>query len=216
MKATAVEPVTTLEKTIEKTTSLETESIHAELIRAKILQWSGTQGEVRIANKIISAQSAISCVVVPQAEDDVLVCLAGNEAHVLALLNRPVLQNAQITVPGAEQVNLQASTLKLSGSEQIDIDAPKGHFKFGNLSIMGDKILQVATLIMRRAEDLISISNRTTESCEHRVSSVAGIDIRKSQQVHEEVKDTLTMRTKVYLATIKEDVRMVAKRILFS
>ena len=125
-------------------------------------------------------------------------------------------QKAQITVPGAEEVNLHASTLKLKGSEQIDIDSPKGHFKFGNLSIMGDKILQIATLIMRRAEDMVSVSTRTTESCEHRVSTVAGIDIRKSQQVHEEVKDTLTMRTKVYLANIKEDVRMVAKRILFS
>lgn len=187
-----------------------------ELCEARIDRWMEDEGLVALDGKTLHARAAVSCLVVPKAGDRVLLCQGSEQSYVLSVLARES-QPAALIVPGATELSLRSRKLQLEAGEEIKLKAPQGLFDFSGMfhAIAGCMSL-MASKLMTRSRVRACYSEQSIESCEHRSTSVSGVDLRRSKQAIEDVEESITVRSKIYLAGIKDDIRMAAKRILFS
>lgn len=187
-----------------------------ELCEAKIDRWLEEEGLVEVNGSTLHARTAVSCLVVPRAGDRILLCQGSEQSYVLSVLAREN-QPADLVVPGATELSLRSRKLQLEASEEITLKAPQGLFDFsGVFHAIAGRMSLMASKLMTRSRERACYSETSIESCEHRSVSVSGVDLRCSKQTIEQVEESMTVRAKIYLAGIKDDIRMTAKRILFS
>lgn len=191
-------------------------AVKPELCEASVDRWLESEGLVKVDGITVHARAAVSCLVVPRAGDKVLLCRQGDESYILSVLTRES-QPADLVVPGATSLNLRGHTLQLEATEELKFKAPRGLFDFSQLfHATAERVSLMASKLMMRSREHACFSERLIESCEHRNVSVSGVDMRRSKQIIEEAEESLSMRARVYLAGVKDDIRMTAKRILFS
>ena len=197
-----------LETTLDKTIN-ETVSDTPVMVKGTVEEWGEHEGQILVAGQTVAAKMAVSCLIEPCFGDKVLACQIGREAYILSVLERTEQTQALVRVPGVDSV-------KLDAGQTLELQAQKGMLVFDSLAMVSGKITQASREFIAQSEDTIEISKRKTEAIHHRIVNVSGVDVRKANQVHEEIEETWVMRARAYLSQIKEDVRMVAKRILFS
>ena len=204
-KETLISLEQTFTHTVDKTIQEQ-----PQLVRGVIEHWEKEHGSVIVEGRTLQARMAVSCVIEPQPQDVVLLCVLGQQAYILALLERyQNPQEAKIAVPGAKSILFRSD-------ERIDIDIKEGHISLGHLELFTGSMFQTGRRIITQGEEVISIANHKVENVHNRTVSISGVDLRKANEVQDDIKGTWMIRAKVYVKKVAEDIRIIAKRVLFS
>jgi len=164
------------------------------LIEAKVVVSLGSHSF--LLNDGRSATQALSCLICPEVGDQVLVATCnGDTPYILHILCRPNLQQAQLSVPGAEQLCIQQGKVTIAAKQSI------------SLSALVDVEVSAATGVL----SLNARSLFATVS-ENLVQNV-GHFIGRAEHYLLEVKQLLGMHGQQVLVTAEHDVKVDAERI---
>jgi hypothetical protein len=137
---------------------------------------TGAVFEVRLADGVVSARRAKSCVVAPALGDRVLCAVEAGEAFVLAVLEGE--PDVRIAVDGQLEVEARGGRLALRSSERVDIvsagavavasseitlSAKRSTVAVDELGFVGRLVQAKATKVALFAEELDSMVTRVTQ-----------------------------------------------------
>lgn len=125
-----------------------------ELVRGKIKFISGDNYHIIHQGQLVSAQQAVSCLLTPLVDDEVLLLKEANDYYILSIIQRPktsalsIKLGENLSLVGednclklkAPSINLMAdNTINLSSPSQI-IDCDKGEFSIKHALFSGDEL----------------------------------------------------------------------------
>lgn len=142
------------------------------------------QGACRLCDGRLARQ-ALSCLVAPEAGDEVLVFEAAGGLHVLHVLRREGAQ-AQLSAPGIERLTIAQPELVLQGTRQLDLAS------HGTLCLSARDVLSHAT------ESLVQGARHFVANAQHCVLQVSAL---------------LRLQGKQALITAEQDLKLDAERV---
>lgn len=165
-------------------------------------------GEARIY-----AQQATSCVVAPIIGDTVLVHTMGQDAHILAILDRADSQSAALAVPNVR-------TLTIEAPDSVAIRAPAVKILAGSLNVIADVINQIGDTLSVTMKNLFSSAvNHLTSAkvmaikSNVRSADIAEADTLNTKTLSQNIDGAATQRAEINLITASQDVRIDAERV---
>ncbi len=167
-----------------------------------------------------TAKRAVSCLVEPAAEDMVLVLVEPAGCFVLAVLTRPGLGDATLSLPDAAgSLTIQAPSVRLEASTRLDLDAPEMAVTTRRLHIVTDVLTQIARLASVIGETLTTavgrqstIAHRIDVKAKDRNTTVSGLD---NERVGTRVTQSELSTASAAIVTVhaRDDIRLDAKRV---
>ncbi|MBD8876711.1 DUF3540 domain-containing protein [Roseibium polysiphoniae] len=161
----------------------------------------------------VHATQAAGCLLAPAIGDRVLVFVQGEEAHILSVLERRESLVAQLSVPGADH-------LQIKSGQQIDIAAPDLHLTAKKLTVFAESLTQTGkrcvSSFTRTFENIIDkmVSARTiTTTVDTRTSAVRETETLNAGTLVQNIDHVATQTSEISLITAKEDVRLDATRV---
>lgn len=175
---------------------------------------------VATADGPATASRAASCLVAPEPGDTVLLCTAGPETFVLAVLVRATPSALTITPADSGDLVLGADVLRLAARSELQAAAPSVAVHTRAVRVVAD----VATLLGRlmtvagkRLRTTVETQETTAETQSSkvgtRVSIVDGTDVLEAAAVSQRVAGTLTSHAGVAVLTADTDIRLDAQRV---
>ncbi|WP_299483513.1 DUF3540 domain-containing protein [uncultured Roseibium sp.] len=171
----------------------------------------------------IEAIRAAGCLLSPAIGDTVALFIAGGNAHILSVLERSAEYPAQISVPGADDVEVTAANLKLHGKAQVVVQSPVIAISARRLNTIVETASQTAQkFILNAARMIESVSDKMTSAgtmtttVQTRTTKVKGVDTHDAGSLIQKVEDVASHRSDVTLMTAKNDVRIEAERVSVS
>lgn len=167
------------------------------------------------------ASLAVSSLLQPMVNDEVLLAVLGAEFWIVSILSRhaPGLA-AQIAVPGASALTVSApaltlqteSTLKLSSSElDVHAEAVAAHFGVLRLTV---RVLQAAAGRLQLWANLLQTRARSLSlRAEQRVTKIDQADLLQAGQVLTEGEQLVQLRARQIQVQAKENVMVDGKQI---
>ncbi len=175
---------------------------------------------VATADGPATASRAASCLVAPEPGDTVLLCTAGPETFVLAVLVRATPSALTVTPADCGDLVLSADVLRLAARSELQAAAPSVAVHTRAVRVVAD----VATLLGRlmtvagkRLRTTVEIQETAAETQSSkvgtRVSIVDGTDVLEAAAVSQRVAGTLTSHAGVAVLTADTDIRLDAQRV---
>ncbi len=157
---------------------------------AEIAAWDGRDGTLADG---LSARLAISCLVRPDAGDQVLVWVgeAGSEALVLAVLRRP----------------LESARMVMATPGPLSIESPDIAISTGDLSILSENFVT-------ESKNRHAIEDVRTETSRIRVAQV-GTDVRKAGRVDDDIEGSFVQRMGLWISNTTKEARLRARAFMF-
>jgi len=183
---------------------------------------------VRTDAGTLRAERAVSCLVAPEIDDEVLISGVGSQCYVLAVLRRhsgaPVRLSAEGDLcvgleDGAFEVNAPGGIHLVSKqavsvtSKRVDISGAAGRFAIGSLTMLG-------TLLESRLENLEvvvggidAVIERVVERVKRSYRFVEETDQVEAEHVDYAAKKTMSLRAENALITAQELVKVDGDQI---
>lgn len=167
-----------------------------------------------------TARRAVSCLVEPVAEDMVLVLVEPAGCFVLAVLTRPGLGDATLSMPDAAgALRLKASSVTIDASTRLDLAAPEMAVTTRRLHIVTDVLTQIARLASVIGETLTTAVGRQSTvarqldvKTQDRNTTVSGLD---NERIGTRVTQSELSTSSAAIVTVhaRDDIRLDAKRV---
>jgi len=171
----------------------------------------------------IQAVRAAGCVLAPSIGDTVALFICDGNAHILSVLERCADYPAQISVPGAEELEVTAATLKLRGEQQMHLEAPAMSVSARKLTSLVETVSQTTQkFILNAAKTIENVTNKMTvagtltTTAQTRTTKVKGVDTHDAGSLIQKVESVSSHRSDVTIMTAKNDVRIDAERVSVS
>jgi hypothetical protein len=167
-----------------------------------------------------TATRAASCLVAPEPGDSVLLCTAGADTFVLAVLVRAQPSALTIAPSDCGELVVGADVVRLAAGRELQAAAPSIAVHTRTVSIVADvatllgRLMTVAGQRLRTTVGTQEIAAVTQSSkVGTRVSIVDGADILEAADVSQRVTGTLTSHAGVAVMTAATDIRLDAQRV---
>ena len=182
-------------RSVEKPTKASpSQPVPLYLIEAKVVVSLGTHSF--LLNDGRSALQALTCLIRPEVGDHVLAATCNNDTpYILHILYRPNLQQAQLSVPGAQQLCINQAQVLINANQSISLNA------------LEDIEISAATggLHLNSRSLFTSVSDSLVQN--------VGQFIGRAGQYLLEVKQLLGLHGQQVLVTAERDVKVDAERI---
>lgn len=198
----------------------------ASLEHAEVKGGSGHQFMVQLAQGLVAARTAVSCLVRPESGDKVLVSSNGQDHYILAVLARTdssialhfpgettlnsvgplkLHSNEGVTVASAEAVNLTAQTLRLTA---IDAQVSAQSLGVNALTLKADH-----DEVEFRARTVSSWAQRVFQRADTVVRWVEGVETAHIGQLVKNIRQAYLMNAQNTVITARGDVKIDGERI---
>ncbi len=167
-----------------------------------------------------TASRAASCLVAPEPGDTVLLCTAGPDTFVLAVLVRATPSALAVTPADCADLVLSAGVLRLVAGRELQAAAPSVAVHTRAVRVVADvatllgRLMTVAGKRLRTTVETQETAAATQSSkVGTRVSIVDGTDVLDAAAVSQRVAGTLTSHAGVAALTATTDIRLDAQRV---
>lgn len=162
----------------------------------------------------IFARQAASCLLAPAIGDKVLVCTAGGEAFVLAVLLRAeAARTPEVGVPGA-------ASFRITTEDELELSGKVMRLKAGKLAILTDVLAQSAGSVTLHAKRFVetvvekfSSARSLTVKAENRSASISKTDMVTAGALVQKIDGVALQNSEITLINAKQDVRVDGERI---
>ena len=190
------------------------------LFAAKIVAVMGERFMIQDGVGAREAGRAVSCLVRPQAEDEVLVVTLERRTMILAVLTRAGLGDATLSLPDtAANLAISAPRLDLDASARLGFSAPEVAVTSRRFHLVTDVLTQVSRLASVIGEALTTVVGRQSTvaqrvelTAQDRHAAVAGIDSERIG-THLSQTELTTVSAAVETHLARDDIRLDAKRV---
>lgn len=158
------------------------------------------------------ARQAVSCLLAPAIDDQVLVH-DGGECHVLAVLERSGNHAAEIAVPDADAVTLRANGKLDLAAPSMTMTARNMHFVAHALTQTGEVLSQTFGRLLENVIDRISSARSITTTVDTRTATIREVETVKAGTLVQKVEHVSTQTSEIALVTARRDVRLDAERV---
>ena len=177
---------------------------------------------------VFRANKAYSCLVQPIPGDKVLITNIADQHYILAIIERPNVNDMTISFPGDVAFEATSGAMKLTASEQMSLTSAKKiqststeigintatmKVQANECSVMGDK----AVSQWREVNSFSSAMNLVTEHLTQRIKNsfktVEGLDQQTSLNFLQTIGKTLSIRSRDAVITARKDVKIDGERI---
>lgn len=172
----------------------------------------------------LDARLAASCLLRPEDGDQVLVSGANvEECYVIAVLERAGTSQQHLQFSGDTLLSVENGSLKLAGSERVDVQAgktvsvsttelqmraTKAQLLFGELSAIGRAWSGALGQLRLVGETLDTVVQRLTQHARNSLRTVEGTDQVRSGQIDYRADETLQLQGRNTLVNARELVKL--------
>ena len=173
------------------------------------------------ASRTVAGTRAFSCLIAPAEGDSVLVAEIDGAAVVLAVLKRPGLGDATLSVPDAAgAITVRAQALNLEAATSIAVRAPNitmtgtgMRFVADTIGWLGRSLSVVAERLHRSVDRDETIARQIATRAAHRTTVVDAVDTEKVGTKMTSVDTVATTTAEAAVIFTREDLRLDGKRI---
>ncbi len=177
---------------------------------------------------LMPARRASSCLLEPCPGDRVLLLWQGDEAWVLAVLERAQDGTNALSLPGDVSLRAVGGSLKLHCDQDLDISAP------GSVSVTGSRLqlrARVSEFVAEKAcwaieklqlrygrmamvgETLDMVARQLNQFAENSVRKVEGMDHKRAGQVDHRARSAMTLRGENVIVQAREVAKVDGDQI---
>ncbi len=163
---------------------------------------------------------AASCLVAPEPGDTVLLCRAGPDTFVLAVLVRAQPSALAVTPADCDELVVGADVVRLAAGRELQAAAPSVSVQTRTANLVAEVATLLGRLMTVAGQRLrITVQSQETAAVTQsskvgtRVSIVEGSDIQEAAAVSQRVSGTLTSHAGVAVLTAATDIRLDAQRV---
>jgi hypothetical protein len=189
-------------------------ALAGQMCAARVVSATGERFMIQDEAGVREAGRAFSCLVRPQAEDEVLVVTLDRRTTILAILTRAGLGDATLCLPDtAANLAISAPRLDLDASARLGLSAPEVAVTSRRFHLVTDVMTQVSRLASVIGEALTTVVARRVElTAQDRHAAVAGIDSERIG-THLSQTELTTVSATVETHLARDDIRLDAKRV---
>lgn len=174
-----------------------------------------------LEGRTAAASRAFSCLVTPLQGDSVQVAYVDGRPVVIAILARPGLGDAVLSVPDAAgAITLRAQALNLEASTAVSIRAPDitmtsagMRFVADTIGWLGRSLTMVAERMRRSVDQDETVARQVSTRAVHRTTVVDAVDNEKIGTRVTSVDTVSTTTAEAAIIFTREDLRLDGKRI---
>jgi hypothetical protein len=189
-------------------------------LRQGIVASGGATPMIVLDGRTRPALRAFSCMIEPREGDVVLLC-GEDQLHILAVLTRPGLGDAVLSLPDpAATLGLKAQAIAIEGATTVRVEAPEVSLKGASVRLLASTATwlgKTLTLLGQRLTASVvqseTVAQRVVTKAGSRVTVVDGADTEHVGSRVSTVEGVSTEATGSTIITSHEDVRVDAKRI---
>lgn len=177
--------------------------------------------------QILSARAAVSCLVVPQSGDRVLVSCQGREVFILAVLERPDEATVELASRGPMEIRggrgglriHHEDTLEISAGElkqharQWQVSAVEANLTAVDTTVSSTRLVAQASQASLNADSLMTVADSVTQRFKSLMRWVEGVESAQVGDLVQNIRRSLTQRAMHALITARKDVRIDGERI---
>jgi hypothetical protein len=190
------------------------------LSAALVLAVTGEHYLVQDETGTREASRAVSCLVRPRAEDEVLIVASGRRVFILAVLTRAGLGDATLSLPDrAASLAIEAPSIALDAKARLGLEAPEVAVTSRRFHLVTDVLTQVSRLASIVGDALTTVVGRQSTvaqrievTSQERNTAIAGIDAERIG-THVSQTDLTTVSATVETHLARDDIRLDAKRV---
>ena len=175
---------------------------------------------VATADGPATASRAASCLVAPEPGDTVLLCSAGPDTFVLAVLVRATPSALTVTPADCADLVLSGDVVRLAAARELQAAAPSVAIHARAVRVVADvatllgRLMTVAGKRLRATVEIQeTAAGRQTSQVGSRVAIVEGTDVLQAADVSQRITGTLTSHAGVAVLTAATDIRLDAQRV---
>lgn len=191
-----------------------------QLGTARVLAVTGERCVVQDEAGTREAARAVSCLIQPQPEDEVLVVTSGRRIFILAVLTRAGLGDATLTLPDrAASLAIEAPSIALNATARLGLEAPEVAVTSRRFHLVTDVLTQVSRLASVIGDALTTVVGRQSTvaqrievTSQERNTAIAGIDSERIG-THLSQTELTTVSAAVETHLARDDIRLDAKRV---
>lgn len=178
---------------------------------------------VRTERGTFTAKRAVSCLVEPEPDDEVLLAVGATRCHILAVLERAEGAPATLTHDGDLRLRLLKGRLALAAqkgialmsgddvsvvSGSVDVKAEQGNFVVKKLSLLGSYAQAEISKVKLVGQTLDSVVERVSQRVKRSYRWVEEIDQTKAEMVDYEAKKLMRIHGKAAVITSEDIVKV--------
>lgn len=190
------------------------------LSSARVLAVTGEHSLVQDETGTREASRAVSCLIQPQPEDEVLIVASGPRVFILAVLTRTGLGDATLNLPDrAASLAIAAPSIAFNATARLGFEAPEVAVTSRRFHLVTDVLTQVSRLASVVGEALTTVVGRQSTvaqrievTSQERNTAIAGIDAERIG-THVSQTELTTVSTAVETHLARDDIRLDAKRV---
>lgn len=167
-----------------------------------------------------TASRAASCLVAPEPGDTVLLCSAGPDTFVLAVLVRATPTALTVTPADCADLVLSGDVVRLAAVRELQAAAPSVAIHARAVRVVADvatllgRLMTVAGKRLRATVEIQeTAAGRQSSQVGSRVAIVEGADVLQAADVSQRITGTLTSHAGVAVLTAATDIRLDAQRV---
>lgn len=175
---------------------------------------------VAIGDERLWARQALSCLLVPEAGDRVLVARADGEVFVLAVLDRLLPDAMALAVPGARRVVLAAPDVAIQGAERLTlqgreatVDGETVRVLATSFSLVGRVAAFIADLLRTTARRSETVADAVAVQAGERTTRITGADVSEVGTLVRNVDQVSVETAHSAVVSAKEDLRFDGTRV---
>lgn len=191
-----------------------------QLGTARVLAITGERCVVQDEAGTREAARAVSCLIQPQPEDEVLIVASGPRVFILAVLARAGLGDATLALPDrAASLAIAAPSIALNATARLRLEAPEVAVTSRRFHLVADVLTQVSRLASVVGEALTTVVGRQSTvaqrievTSQERNTAIAGIDSERIG-THLSQTELTTVSAAIETHLARDDIRLDAKRV---
>jgi hypothetical protein len=184
-------------------------------------QGGGPDAVVLVEGDERTLRCAVSCLLVPEPGDLVLVADNSNGAYVLAVLERPGGAPAILTAKTpSDTMVLSAKNLAVRADEDIEIAAPQTHVRGERFTIAVEALSFIARLLTQTlgrwqtsAQKIDMVATDIATKAAQRVTIIDETDMLQAGAILQKVDSATVTNAKAVVITADEDLRLDGTRV---
>lgn len=183
---------------------------------------------VHLGAQVVEAVVAVSCLIVPETADRVLLFQENQSFTILSVLARPGEEGVTLRFPGDARLDAPNGKISLSACQDVNlITANKINMTSNQLSIANNvtqltsKLIdvtshhlkgstQIASIVAQRIE---TVANTALQHLHRSIRLIQESDIVNAGEMLQTVKRTFSLRSRHALLTAEKDVKVDGERI---
>lgn len=190
------------------------------LSSARVLAATGERCLVQDEAGTRDAFRAVSCLIQPQLDDEVLIVASGRRVFILAVLTRAGLGDVTLALPDrAASLAIAAPSITLNATARLGLEAPEVAVTSRRFHLVTDVLTQISRLASVVGEALTTVVGRQSTvaqrievTSQERNTAIAGIDAERiGTHVSQTELTTVCAAVETHLA--RDDIRLDAKRV---